>query len=176
MNAPSSRRGLVERGEMEPLLQPTLENLMKQGNSYGKSARMRARWTQGLEFEIPDARKEPVSYLWFVGDFASFNERSQAASRRVARILHDAGVSFGLLYDAERNAGNDVRRVGEEGLFELLVEQNMGAFASAEFEAIFTTDPVGRGVHKFGRLRKVIDLQRDRICAPTPSECAYINR
>jgi Fe-S oxidoreductase len=135
------RRGLVEQGEMEPLLQQTLENFMKQGNSYGKSARMRARWTRDLGFEIPDARKEPVTYLWFVGDFASFDERSQAASRRVARLLHEAGVSFGLLYDGERNAGNDVRRVGEEGLFELLVEQNLEALAGAEFEAIFTTDP-----------------------------------
>ena len=50
-------------------------------------------------------------------------------------------MSFGLLYEGERNAGNDVRRVGEEGLFELLVEQNMGALADAQFEAIFTTDP-----------------------------------
>jgi Fe-S oxidoreductase len=59
----------------------------------------------------------------------------------VARILHDAGVSFGLLYEGERNSGNDVRRVGEEGLFELLVEQNLSAFGEASFEAIFTTDP-----------------------------------
>ena len=50
-------------------------------------------------------------------------------------------MSFGLLYEGERNAGNDVRRVGEEGLFELLVEQNMDALAKAQFEAIFTTDP-----------------------------------
>jgi Fe-S oxidoreductase len=41
----------------------------------------------------------------------------------------------------ERNAGNDVRRIGEEGLFEMLVEQNMEALAQARFEAIFTTDP-----------------------------------
>jgi Fe-S oxidoreductase len=126
---------------MEPLLQQTLENFAKQGNSYGKSARMRARWTKGLEFTIPDARKEPVEYVWFVGDFASFDERVRLASQRVARILHDAGVSFGLLYEGERNAGNDVRRVGEEGLFEMLVEQNMGVLAEAQFEAIFTTDP-----------------------------------
>ena len=57
----------------------------------------------------------------------------------MAQVLHDAGVSFGLLYDGERNAGNDVRRIGEEGLFEMLVEQNMGVLAEAEFEAIFTT-------------------------------------
>jgi Fe-S oxidoreductase len=135
------RRGLVDQGRMEPLLQQTLENFAKQGNSYGKSGRMRARWTKGLEFSIPDARKEPVEYVWFVGDFASFDERVQESSRRVARILHDAGVSFGLLYDGERNAGNDVRRIGEEGLFEMLVEQNMGVLADLEFEAIFTTDP-----------------------------------
>lgn len=135
------RRRLVEEGELEPLLQQTLESFAKQGNSYGRSARMRTRWTQGLDFTIPDARKEPVTYLWFVGDFASFDERNQVVSRRVARILHEAGVSFGILYEAERNSGNDVRRVGEEGLFELLAEQNLEAFARADFEAIFTTDP-----------------------------------
>jgi Fe-S oxidoreductase len=135
------RRNLVDQGRMEPLLQQTLENFVKQGNSYGKSGRMRARWTKGLEFTIPDARKEAVEYVWFVGDFASFDERVQLASQRVARILHDAGVSFGLLYEGEHNAGNDVRRVGEEGLFEMLVEHNMEALSAAQFEAIFTTDP-----------------------------------
>jgi Fe-S oxidoreductase len=135
------RRSLVDQGELDPLLQQTLQNVAGQGNSYGKSARMRARWTKGLDFKIPDARKAPVQYVWFVGDFASFDERVQVASQSVARILHDAGVSFGLLYEGERNAGNDVRRIGEEGLFELLVEQNMSALAGAQFEAIFTTDP-----------------------------------
>ncbi len=135
------RRQLVDGGDVEPMLQQTLQNFAQQGNSHGKSSRMRARWTKGLDFKIPDARKEPVEYLWFVGDFASFDERSQEASRRVATILHEAGISFGLLHDGERNAGNDVRRVGEEGLFELLVEQNLAAFESAEFRSIFTTDP-----------------------------------
>lgn len=135
------RRTLVDQGRMEPMLQQTLENFAKQGNSYGKSSRMRARWTKGLDFTIPDARDEHVDYLWFVGDFASFDERVQAASQRVARILERSGISFGLLYDGERNAGNDVRRVGEEGLFEMLVEHNMGVLRGASFDAIFTTDP-----------------------------------
>ena len=135
------RRNLVDKGDLDPLLQQTLQNYAGQGNSQGKSARMRARWAKALDFKIPDARKEPVQYLWFVGDFASFDERAQLASQSVARILHDAGVSFGLLYEGERNAGNDVRRVGEEGLFELLVEQNMSALGEAQFDAIFTTDP-----------------------------------
>jgi len=135
------RRSLVDKGDMDPLLQQTLQNFAGQGNSLGKSARMRTRWTKGLDFKIPDARKEPVQYVWFVGDFASFDERAQMTSQAVARVLHDAGVSFGLLYEGERNSGNDVRRIGEEGLFEMLVEQNLSAFADADYEAIFTTDP-----------------------------------
>jgi Fe-S oxidoreductase len=135
------RRTLVEQGEMDPLLQQTLQKLGQQGNSFGKSARMRARWTKPLGFAVPDARKEAVQYLWFMGDYAAFDERVQGESRRLATILHDAGVSFGTLGDGERNAGNDVRRVGEEGLFELLAEQNMAALGEAQFEAIFTTDP-----------------------------------
>jgi Fe-S oxidoreductase len=135
------RRSLVDTGEMDPLLQQTLQNFAGQGNSLGKSARTRARWTKGLDFTIPDARKQPVEYVWFVGDFASYDERAQMTSQAVARVLHDARVSFGLLYDGERNAGNDVRRIGEEGLFEMLVEQNLGAFADVDYKAIFTTDP-----------------------------------
>ena len=63
--------------------------------------------------------------LWFVGDYASFDPRSQQVTRALARIFHDAGVDFGILYDGERNSGNDVRRVGEEGLFEMLAEKNI---------------------------------------------------
>jgi len=103
--------------------------------------------TRELGFPVKDARKEPVRYLWFVGDFASFDERLQVLSRRLAHILRDAGVDFGMLFDGERDDGNDVRRIGEEGLFQLLAEQNMESFRSASFDEIFTTDP-----HSFNTL------------------------
>lgn len=142
------RRKLVDEGQVGAGLQGGLQNIARQGNSFGKSVRVRARWTRGLGFPVKDAREEPVHYLWFVGDFASFDERLQELSRTLAQLLHDAGIDFGLLYDSERNAGNDVRRAGEEGLFEMLVEQNMAAFGQASFRAIFTTDP-----HSFNTLR-----------------------
>lgn len=135
------RRSLVEEGSMEPSLQDALQNIAQKGNSFGKSGRQRSRWTKELDFTITDARTEPVRYLWFVGDFASFDERLQEVSRTVARMLHEAGVSFGILYEDEHNAGNDVRRVGEEGLFEMLREQNLEVLGKAQFEEIFTTDP-----------------------------------
>ena len=135
------RRHLVNEGEVDEMLQDSLANLGRYGNSFGKSARQRARWAKDLENEVRDARKEEVEYLWFVGDYASFNPALTEITQRTAQVFQKAGLDFGILYEDERNAGNDVRRVGEEGLFESLVEQNIEAFESAEFKAIITTDP-----------------------------------
>ncbi|HAL57326.1 MAG TPA: Fe-S oxidoreductase [Bacteroidetes bacterium] len=135
------RRHLVNEGAMDDGLQDALVKLSKYGNSFGKSDRLRAKWTDGLTFKIKDARKDPVEYLWFVGDYASFNPRIQELSRSVARVLTSAGVDFGLMYEEERNSGNDVRRVGEEGLFEMLVESNVKTMGKCHFKEVFTTDP-----------------------------------
>ena len=144
------RRHLIYQGdELDPNLQAALESFMRQGNSFNKPARRRARWAKkGLDFKIKDARKEPVEYLWFVGDFASYDPRMQENTQTVARLFHRAGLDFGILYEGERNAGNDVRRVGEEGLFEMLVEHNMEVLGKAQFQAIVTTDPHSYNVLK----------------------------
>ena len=142
------RRKLVEDGAMDPLLTKTLQTIHKTGNSFGESKRKRGAWSKGLAFPVKDARKEPVDVLWFVGDYASFDPRNQKVSQMFASLLHDAGVDFGILYDGESNAGNDVRRVGEEGLYEVLATANVNALASASFKSIVTTDP-----HSFNTIR-----------------------
>jgi len=135
------RRHLVEEGELDSNLQSTLQVIHKSGNSFGENRRKRGRWTQELDFEVPDARKAPVDVLWFVGDYASFDPRSQRVTRSLARLLRAAGVDFGILYEGERNSGNDVRRAGEEGLFESLAEQNIATISDCEFQRIVTSDP-----------------------------------
>ena len=135
------RRSLVDQGLVEPSLKTALTSLAKQGNSFGQSGRARAKWTDGLPTPVRDARREEVDWLWFVGDFASFDLRVQQATRQVARVFQAAGLDFGILYESERNAGNDVRRVGEEGLFEILAEHNIGELSKARFRRIVTTDP-----------------------------------
>jgi len=137
------RRALINEGAtLDANLQKSLEHLGKQGNSFGSSARARAKWAHGLSFKIKDARKEAVDYVWFVGDYASFDPRGQALTRMVAQVFQQAGLDFGILYEAEWNAGNDVRRVGEEGLFELLAEHNIAVLDQVQFrKGILTTDP-----------------------------------
>ena len=142
------RRKLVEAGEMDPLLSKTLQTIHKTGNSFGESRRKRATWTKALPFAIKDARREPVDVLWFVGDYASFDPRNQKVTQTFATLLHEAGVDFGLLYEGESNAGNDVRRVGEEGLYEVLAGANIDALGGATFNSIVTTDP-----HSYNTIR-----------------------
>jgi Fe-S oxidoreductase/nitrate reductase gamma subunit len=135
------RRRLVEEGELHPNLQSTLQTIHKSGNSFGERARKRGRWTEELDFEVKDARKESVDVLWFVGDYASFDPRSQRVTRTLARLFRAAELDFGILYDGERNSGNDVRRAGEEGLFEALAEQNIATLGECDFNRIVTSDP-----------------------------------
>jgi Fe-S oxidoreductase len=128
-------------GEMDGGIQSTLETIAKSGNSFGQSARKRSAWTKNLDFEVKDITKDSAEYLWFVGDYASYDPRVVPHTQAVAKVFAGAGVDFGILGKSEKNAGNDVRRVGEEGLFEMLVEDNMAAIGETEFKKIVTTDP-----------------------------------
>ncbi len=135
------RRHLVIEGRIDDMLQEALSNLGRYGNSFGQSERARAKWTRNIEPKIKDARKESVDYLWFVGDYASYSASMVDITEMTANVFNKAGLDFGIMYEAEQNAGNDARRVGEEGLFEMLVEKNMKAFSKSKFNAIVTTDP-----------------------------------
>ncbi|GAB4504619.1 MAG: heterodisulfide reductase-related iron-sulfur binding cluster [Anaerolineales bacterium] len=141
------RRTLIMDGRVDPELQKALDNLGRYGNSFGQSPRMRARWSQGLS-PIPDLRRQPAQTLWFVGDYASYSATLTEITRKTAEVFRHAGLDFGILHDAEQNAGNDVRRVGEEGLFEMLVEKNLSTLERCQFERVVTTDP-----HTFNTLK-----------------------
>lgn len=135
------RRRLVSQGNVDAGLQRALESLDRYGNSFNGTPKALTKWTKKVETPVKDSRKDQTDKLWFVGDYASYDSRCQELTARTARVFSRLGVDFGLLHDAERNAGNDVRRVGEEGLFEKLKEQNLEAVKGSKFRDIVTTDP-----------------------------------
>ena len=135
------RRSLVASGEMDKGLQEALTSLGRYGNSFRKPARDRAKWTKRLSPKVKDATREPVEYLWFVGDYASLDPRCQEMTIRTAEVFSKISLDFGILGEGESNAGNDVRRVGEEGLFEVLRDGNTKLIKTCKFRDIVTTDP-----------------------------------
>ena len=135
------RSALLEDGIVDPNAQKVLMSWDRQGNSFGQPGRKRPAWAKGLEMPIKNALKEPVDWLWFVGDFASYDPRVQRLTQLIAKMLTEASVDFGILYEAEVNSGNDALRIGEYGLFDSLAQKNIEALNKAQYRRIFTTDP-----------------------------------
>jgi Fe-S oxidoreductase/nitrate reductase gamma subunit len=157
------RRYLAYEGEVDVQLQEALANLGRYGNSFGQSERARAKWSLSLEPKLKDARREEVEYLWFLGDYASFNPILTDITLKTAEVFRRSGVDFGIMYEGERNSGNDVRRAGEEGLFEMLVEENEKSLSRCSFQTIVTTDPHSYNTLKneypmIGDARKVLHI------------------
>ena len=140
------RRQLVDEGQIEPAVRQALQNWPRRATR-SASRPDAGPVDPGTGFTVKDARKEPASTC---GSSAT-SPPSTTGSRScpaLAHILSDAGVDFGMLFDGEHDDGNDVRRIGEEGLFQMLAEHNIESFRRASFDEIFTTDP-----HAFNTLR-----------------------
>jgi len=140
------RRGMVDDGNVPKSIQKALKALESRGNPYGKMEKKRADWTRPAEFcevcEVPVLNgSNGAETLYFVDSITSYDDRIQAIGRATARILSDAGVSFGILGPAEKDSGHDVRRFGEEMLFQALREQNLEAINHSAVSRIVTADP-----------------------------------
>lgn len=134
-------RQLVDTGEVDPNVQDVFGNLMQRRNTFGNAQRNRANWADDLEFDIPDARTQHVEYLWYVGDYPSYDDRNQAVARALATVFEEAGVSYGIMFEDETYDGNDIRRIGEEFLFVELAAEVVESFEACDFDKIVCTDP-----------------------------------
>ncbi|WP_256391452.1 (Fe-S)-binding protein [Natronoarchaeum rubrum] len=134
-------RQLTDQGDVDPNVQDVFQDVMQKGNTFGDPQRERADWADPLEIEPTDARKEEVEYLWYVGDYPSFDERNKKVARSLAKLFEAADIEWGILFDDEKYDGNDVRRIGEEFLYLELAGHHVETFAECEFEKIVCTDP-----------------------------------
>jgi len=150
------RRYLVEQGENPSTFNQIFLNMEKTGNPFGRPGQKRTEWLLNLEgIQVRILKKgEEVDTLFFVDSYPSFDPRSQLIASAVAKGLSMAQVDFGILGPLERDSGHQVRRMGEEGLFQLLKEQNQKTFEAIKFQRIVTTDP-----HSFNTLKNDYQLK-----------------
>jgi len=145
------RRHLVETAQNPKEFNQVLMNFEKTGNPFGKPAAKRAVCAKVIDEVRGRVLKkgDEVDVLYFVDSYGSYDPRVQAISSAIVKGLSLAGIDFGILGPLERDSGHQVRRMGEEGLFHLLVEENMETLKRIRFKRIITTDP-----HAFNTLRK----------------------
>ncbi len=80
-------------------------------------------------------------YLYFAGCAASYDPRVQHVAQKLVRVLLASGVTVCILGEKESCCGSEMRRLGEEGLFELLAESNLEAIGGAGCATVVTTSP-----------------------------------
>ncbi|MGZ5442656.1 MAG: (Fe-S)-binding protein [Thermoanaerobaculia bacterium] len=138
------RRGMVDDGKVPQSIQKPLGALEKRGNPWGKLEKNRAAWTAGVGNGAPVKlveKGETAETLYFVDSITSYDDRMQKIAQATARILGKAGVDFAVIGKDEKDSGHDVRRFGEEMLFQSLKEQNTEAIQASEARRIVVNDP-----------------------------------
>ncbi len=145
------RGSLVEEGHIPKTLIEAMENSYKHGNPWGKPKNKRTEWTKELpqDLKVKDfSQGDRAEYLYFVGCTASSDPRIQQVAKALAFNLQRAEVDFGILGNEEQCCGNEIRRMGESGLFEELVEKNIERFDNYQIQRIITSCPHGFNVLK----------------------------
>lgn len=138
------RRHLVlMQGSMPHEGQRAMQNIERQGNPWGLSRSDRVKWTGEIDgIAVPTVKENPdFEYLFFVGSMGSYDLRSRKVSRAFVRLLHEAGVSFAILGNEEKNSGDTPRRLGNEMLFQQLCAENIAVFEKYGVKKIVTACP-----------------------------------
>ena len=135
------RSALVEDGQVPASLQKALENTAVQKNPWGRSRGKRGAWAEKLDIEIPHVSETESKRLLFVCCIQAYDPRCMVIPANVARILNKGGYEFGILGEEEACCGNEIRRIGEAGLFEELVEENTAIFQEYGVKEIIALSP-----------------------------------
>jgi len=82
-----------------------------------------------------------------VGCTSAYDPRVQGVAKSLVACFEKAGLDFGVLGDEESCCGSEVYGMGEKGLFDFLVEENMKIFNKYNVKQAVTSCP--HGFHAF---------------------------
>jgi Fe-S oxidoreductase len=133
----AGREALVDEGQVPPEVRDYFKAVQTSGNPYKRPQAERGDWARDLGPAAYDGQE----YLLYAGCVGSFDEQGQKTARAVAGLLQDLGVDFGILGPDEKCDGNEVRAMGETGLFALLARQNIEQWQNLGVSKIITFDP-----------------------------------
>lgn len=141
------RRHLVlTQGSMPHDGQRALQNIERQGNPWGISRNDRVKWVKEVdpndELGVRTVKENPeFEYLFFLGSMGAYDNRSRKITHSFVKLMKEAGVSFAILGNEEKNSGDTPRRMGNEFLFQQLCADNIATFQKYKVQKIVTTCP-----------------------------------
>jgi Fe-S oxidoreductase len=133
------RNLLTRQGEIPSTVREALESTFLHGNPWGRFRDRRADWAKDLGVKVLGEEKSET--LFYVGCTPSYDPRVQIISKALVKVFQKSGVDFGILGKKETCCGNEIRRMGEETLFNKLIKDNLALFKKHELKKIITISP-----------------------------------
>ena len=142
------RYKVLTEADFAPELQLTCRNMENNSNPWGVGAHLRGDWAK--EIGVKTLAEDPnVEYLFYVGCSGSFDDRGKKIAIALAKILQEAGISFGILGTEEGCCGDSAMRSGNEYLFQSLAQANIDVMNGYGVKKIIAICP-----HGFNALKK----------------------
>ena len=135
------RSAFVEEGQIPLSIQKALENTFVQKNPWGRPRSKRGAWMEEADMAIPHISETESKRLLFTCCIQAYDPRCMVIPQNVAKILRKGGLEFGVLGNEEACCGNEIRRMGEFGLFEELQEENIAALKEYGVQEIIALSP-----------------------------------
>jgi len=135
------RRNLVlMESEFPSELNPVFKNLETNFSPWAYNPQDRAKWAEGLNIKTlsEDANGE---YLFWVGCAGSYDPRYQKVSQTFAKLMQTAGIDFRILGTEEKCNGDTARRLGNEYLAQMLMQENIETLNGYGVKKIVTACP-----------------------------------
>jgi len=100
----------------------------------------RAEWADGMNIKSMAEDKDGEILFW-VGCAGSFDDRYKKVSKAFAKIMQKAGVNFRILGTEEKCNGDTARRLGNEYLAQMMMQENVETLNGYGVKKIVTACP-----------------------------------
>lgn len=135
------RRNLVlTESEFPAGLNPVFKSLETNFTPWAFNAADRAEWAEGLNIKTMAEDKDGEVLFW-VGCAGSFDDRYKKVSKAFASIMQKAGVDFRILGMEEKCNGDTARRLGNEYLAQMMMQENVETLNNYGVKKIVTACP-----------------------------------
>jgi len=121
-------------------VQLVFRNMENNSNPWGVGSGLRADWAKGLEVKTM-AEDSEIDLLFWVGCAGSFDDRNKKVATSLVKILKAVGVKFSILGTEEGCCGDSARRIGNEYLYQTLVQTNVEVLKNYGVKKILTMCP-----------------------------------
>jgi Fe-S oxidoreductase len=135
------RRNLVlTESEFPSNLNAVFKSLETNFSPWSFNPADRAEWADGMNIKSMAEDKDSEILFW-VGCAGSFDDRYKKVSKAFATIMQKAGVNFRILGTEEKCNGDTARRLGNEYLAQMMMQENVETLNNYGVKKIVTACP-----------------------------------